>query len=81
MRPGARLTVVGVREPVTFRNESVCRKPGSWLGCGARIYWCTTSSGHPMPVDPLPQQDGRYISHWATCPHAKHFRRGRDATP
>lgn len=74
--PGAGVTipVVGVKEPLTFRNVGKCGKPGSWMGCGKMIWWCTTSSGHPMPVDPEPLPDGRYQSHFASCPHAKHFR-------
>lgn len=73
---GARLVVVGLREPVTFRNAGVCRRPGTILGCGATILWCTTSAGGAIPIDVVPLADGRYESHFASCPDASRFRKG-----
>jgi len=45
-------------------------KPKCCKGCGATIYFTTTSSGKFMPVNP----DG--TSHMDTCPERDLFRRG-----
>ena len=44
---------------------------GKCRGCGAGVYWIKTKAGKAMPVDP----DG--TSHFATCPKAANFRKGR----
>jgi hypothetical protein len=44
-------------------RSSMCK------GCRKTIFWIPTSTGKMMPVD----SDG--ISHFATCPKARQFRR------
>jgi len=39
--------------------------------CGAPIMWCITAKGRKAPVD----RDG--TNHFATCPQASSWRRGR----
>lgn len=66
--------------------------PASCRSCGARIYWVVTDAGRRMPVDcdaegttrpfvPVPgdgePQDGRGVSHFATCPQAAAHRKPR----
>lgn len=41
-------------------------------GCGAPIYWIVTKNDKRMPVD----RDG--TSHFATCPGANEFRKGKN---
>lgn len=58
------------RAPVKFEippgtPTAACR------GCGAAVAWIRTKAGRSMPVD----ADG--TSHFATCPQAAQFRRGR----
>ena len=53
--------------------------------CGAPIHWIKMKSGRFMPTDREKQSfvttDGEvkqgYISHYATCPYADQFRKGR----
>ncbi len=54
--------------------------------CRAKIIWFTTAAGKKMPVDAdtvEPDDDDdeldleRHVSHFATCPDAARFRRGR----
>lgn len=40
-------------------------------GCGASIAWIRTTAGKAMPVD------GDGTPHWATCPKASQFKKGR----
>ena len=54
---------------VTVEAEGLCR------GCGADILWCRTPAGKMMPVDP-PEEDEQAVTHFATCPDEKQFRRG-----
>lgn len=78
----------------TTHNTSLCTflvprdsQPSRCRGCGAVVYWITTPRGKKMPVDtraeggltPLPDRDGRGVSHFATCPNAEAFRRRRVA--
>lgn len=42
---------------------------GRCRGCGAEIWWVKTRRGKPAPYD----TDG--LSHFATCPQAKTFRK------
>lgn len=44
---------------------------GTCKGCGAAILWVTTKNGKPTLYD----LDGE--THWATCPKAGDFKRGR----
>jgi len=58
------------RKPIRFEIPpgaavSPCR------GCGQSVAWITTKAGKLMPVD----DDG--TSHFATCPKAGQFRKGR----
>lgn len=58
-------------------KEARCR------GCGAEIYFVTTTGGAEMPCDrrraTVVTSDGRvvqgYPPHWGTCPQQKNFRR------
>jgi len=58
-------------------DTSPCR------GCGQEIGWIETVKGASMPVDPekviIITKDGRsesgFVSHFATCPEAKRFRK------
>jgi hypothetical protein len=36
-------------------------------GCGVPIFWCVTPNNHKAPVDTIPDDEGRYTSHHATC--------------
>ena len=47
-------------------NEGICRS------CKATIVWVVTPVGRKMPVDPDTDD-----SHFATCPQASTWRRGR----
>ena len=42
--------------------------------CPAVIRFVHTKSGKRMPVDVVKDQDGVYVSHFATCPAAASFR-------
>ena len=46
--------------------------------CGAVIYWGETDSGKTVPLDP-PDEQGLGVSHFATCPQAKRFSKGKAA--
>lgn len=54
-----------------FSNHSKCR------ACGAEIEWYETPKGAKMPMDLMPAGSSPAQSHWATCPNADSFRRGR----
>lgn len=51
----------------TADNEGHCRS------CRAEVLWCITPAGKRAPIDP----DGK--SHFATCPQADAWRKGRGA--
>ena len=59
-------------------------------GCGAEIIWVRTPSGAMMPLDAKPEKRGvvqpahpgpivhikdTYMPHWASCKHAKEFKK------
>lgn len=50
--------------------------------CGARIVWGTTQNGHAVPinVDQVRMVDGKGygLTHFATCPESREWRRHRD---
>ena len=54
-------------------------------GCGAEIVWIKTTAGKAMPCDlnkmTIVTESGEtvtgYIPHWATCPAAKSFKKGK----
>ncbi len=59
---------------------------GRCSSCGERIVWFKTSKGKNMPVneettkptDAAHQLDlSRHVSHFATCPEAAKFRKGK----
>ena len=63
-------------------NSTYCKK------CGAEMIWCLMASGAKMPLNAKPKQmiqvkEGIgeviavYESHFATCPGADQFRRGK----
>ena len=75
---GPKRNGVLVTTEVTYTGPGVCRR--NLIGCRQAILWCRTQHGKQMPVDPGPDADGIYTSHWATCPKAEAFRaaqRGR----
>src|SRR5690554_2667282 len=74
------------RPPLLFVvPKDTTPEPCRW--CGKFVYWITTVRGKRMPVDtrvdgglvPLPDRDGRGVSHFATCPFAPKHRRSRSA--
>lgn len=59
-------------------------------GCGAEIRWVISENGKRMPLDAKPEKrfvilvdsyhevvrlEDTYVSHFATCPKAKEFRK------
>ena len=45
-------------------------------GCQKMVFWCFTKKGRKAPLDPdVRDKDGKLVSHWATCPDAKRFRK------
>jgi len=59
-------------------------------GCGAEIKWIKTATGKNTPVDAVSEKRysffpftdewlllDSYQSHWATCPNANQFRKGK----
>lgn len=77
-------TVIGLRSQhtggvlrVTVHGPGYCHKPGTIVGCHRPILWCVTERGRMMPVDPDPDAEGLYTSHFATCRDAGKFRRRR----
>jgi hypothetical protein len=53
-------------------------EPGKCRSCGAAIVWMVTSRGKQMPVDAqtVGVPDVKPVSHFATCPQAKKWRKG-----
>jgi len=43
--------------------------------CGAPLLWAETNKGKNNPLDPAPDDDGVYTSHFATCSNAPAHRR------
>lgn len=82
-------TVDELRARVTEKGPWFVVDPGSRIAhcrsCHVMIYWAITDSGKRIPVDcdvpggshPGPSLTGRGVSHFATCPAAASFRRGR----
>jgi hypothetical protein len=56
-------------------NYSRCR------GCNAAIEWWVMKSGSRMPMEPMPLPESKAISHWATCPCEKDFRKKKEPQP
>jgi hypothetical protein len=54
-----------------FDNHAKCR------GCQAEIEWWITPKGSKMPFDLMQRGESEAIAHFATCPAAEEFRRGR----
>ena len=54
-----------------FSNHATCR------GCGADIEWWSTPKGSKICMDPMERGSSPAISHFATCPDAGSFRRGK----
>jgi hypothetical protein len=44
-------------------------------GCMAAIEWWITPNKARIPMNPMPDLDSPAISHYATCPKAKQFRK------
>lgn len=53
-------------EPMKITPCTSCRTP---------IFFAKTAAGKWIPVDTNVSSDGKYTSHFATCPHAKKFRK------
>lgn len=58
-------------------------------GCGAEVVWAKTTSGKAMPLDAKAERRfilrdenaalvETYTSHFATCPKASEFRKGKN---
>ena len=45
--------------------------------CGDPILWATTDKDRRNPLNPEPDDQGIYTSHFATCPNAGRHRRRR----
>lgn len=69
---GPKRAGVLVTTEVTYTGPGICRRDR--IGCRQTILWCRTANGKAMPVDPEPDGEGIYTSHWATCPKAEAFR-------
>jgi hypothetical protein len=52
----------------TFSSKGQCRK------CPALIQWYTTPAKKWMPFD-MPNADGEFENHWATCPAREAFKK------
>jgi hypothetical protein len=60
-----------------MKNRGICKK------CKKEIWWIKTEKGAMMPCDIKMQavvtEEGKTIMgnrpHWASCPHANHFRK------
>ena len=50
---------------------------GQCRGCAAAVEWWLTPTGHRIPINPMPELLTPAIAHWATCPKAEEFRKGR----
>ena len=66
--------------PVRYESDGLCKLSDG--GCGARMLWCKTAAGRPMPVDIEPDAAGHRMPHFATCPKREVFiRRNRTTVP
>jgi hypothetical protein len=54
-------------------------KFGTCAGCHARVEWWHTSSGTLMPMNEMPDGNSEAVTHFATCPYAKSFRKRQAA--
>lgn len=57
---------------VTYQGQGFCRY--YTLGCRKPTHWCLTEKGRRMPVDPTPDANGIYTSHWSTCADQERIR-------
>lgn len=48
---------------------------GRCRGCYKTIYWASTENAKKMPI--CQDKDGTWISHFASCPKAKFYRKGK----
>lgn len=55
----------------TFTGEGRCK------GCGEEIEWWKTPSGKNLPLNPMERGISEAVAHWATCPDAARFRKGK----
>lgn len=55
----------------TFDNSATCR------GCGEDIEWWVTPTGKKIPMNEMPHGSSTASAHWATCPEAPSFRKGK----
>lgn len=53
-----------------YSTKGKCRK------CPATVQWFVTPSKAWMPFD-MPDVNGEFENHWATCPAAKDFKRAK----
>jgi hypothetical protein len=54
-----------------FDRNEVCR------GCHQRMEMWATPARKRIPMDPMPESSSPAVSHFATCPNASRFRRGK----
>ena len=50
---------------------------GRCQACGMSLEWWLSPAGNRMPMNPMPDLLTPAVSHFATCPDAKRFRRGK----
>jgi len=53
------------------RSRDRGRDPFFMCRCGATIVWTITKNDKRMPVDAMPDKEGIYTSHLATCPSGR----------
>ncbi len=58
------------------RMDCINGNAGNCRSCGAATWWVTTPNGKALCIDSKPDESGLYIAHFATCPHAKEWRKG-----
>ena len=51
-------------------------KIGKCSKCPAQIQWYVTPKGSWTPMN-MPDAEGKFETHWATCPAAKSFKRNK----
>ena len=48
---------------------------GECRSCGAAVYWAVTHNGKNVAYDEEPNEKGKPVVHFATCPDAKKWRK------
>ena len=53
---------------------------GTCSGCQAPIEWWNTPTKSRIPMNPMPSGESEAVSHFATCPKAKDFKKSKQKT-